>query len=435
MKKSSYPTSLQDIPVPSSAKVEAQLIKDLVLNPEAIGEVADGIAEEMFTKPSRQLIWRHLLKMYEAGATIDDAHVLQEVGHDYLEIVAGTTYGSALDATRHAAQLRSIAARRRAYSASVHFLQRVAAEDMHEDEVYSASEVMAEDVQRGFSLTSERPIADVMADTLKEFQARQEVEESGNLYFVPTSFPSLDAKIGGGLRPGQLVILAARPGVGKTALMVQMARAAAEAKFPVAIYSLEMSATELATRYLYATGKINAGQVARGFFDWQRIEEASGEYLHLPITVNDFSRQLPDILGRLALNVKRGLCRVAFIDYLGYIRHESQDKGANTAQRIAEITAELKNAAKRLKIPIVLLSQLNRESAKGDRAPELYDLRDSGGIEQDADIVLMLQRTQVQAEDRLIIWGRKNRAGQINFSVDVEIQNDYTKFIEYHPNF
>ena len=256
------------------------------------------------------------------------------------------------------------------------------------------------------------------------------MKAEGKVLRVPTGIQQLDYITYGGFNAGNLVILAARPSVGKTAIMLQMAKAAAFTGKNVNLFNLEMTNTELAQRLLFSTGHLAPLQVARGEVEWSSFELAASRFAGKPMYLNDSSRTLEEIRARIVMNVQAGKCDVAFIDYLGLIKKNSNNK--TMAQAIGEITNELKNLALSCKIPIVLLCQLNRVSASEKRPPEMHDLRDSGDIEQDADIILMLERPQEDESGRAVnVWVRKNRQGAAgNVKIELVANETYTKFYE-----
>ena len=213
--------------------------------------------------------------------------------------------------------------------------------------------------------------------------------------------------------------------------MLQMAKTAARSDNPVILFSLEMTCPELCERLLFSTGKVSPFKMANGEVEWQAFLEAENELRPLPIFINDFSRSLDEIVSRLTRAVKQGRCKIAFIDYLGLIQ-DTLNPGYNKLyQIIAKITGDLKAAAKRLGIPIVLLCQLNRDQAREKRAPELFDLRDSGSIEQDADVVIMLEPRY--EEGRIFAWLRKNRNGKRDLAFVLVPNKTYSAFEEGLP--
>ena len=246
---------------------------------------------------------------------------------------------------------------------------------------------------------------------------------------MPTGFSVLDYLTYGGFNAGNLVILAARPSVGKTAVMLQMAKAAAMAGKAVNLFNLEMTNVELAQRFLFSTGSVTPQQVARGDMEWINFEIGSGKFSNQPIWLNDSAYTEDEIVRHITLNSQAGKCDIAFIDYLGLIRMNAK---LPLHQAIAETTKRLKQIAKQCGIPIVLLCQLNRASASENRPPAMYDLRDSGSIEQDADIILMLEKASYEEDGKEVnIWVRKNRQGKAgDIKIEIVGNDTFTAFTE-----
>lgn len=256
---------------------------------------------------------------------------------------------------------------------------------------------------------------------------------------VTTGFPSLDRATYGGFAPGNLVILAARPSVGKTSVALNIARAMSAANNKVAFFSLEMTAAELAQKLCLGTDRLDSNDFRRDSLDWKLIEAAGGEISGIDLLIDDTSLTLDEICAQIVLLHSQGKCNAAMVDYLGLVE-VTKDARVPLAIQLARATRRFKQLAKQLGIPIIVLCQLNRESSKEHRAPELHDLRDSGAIEQDADIVLMLQRNtdgmdltvENDLESRRVdIWVRKNRGGRAgNFRIDLEANETFSRFHE-----
>ena len=195
-----------------------------------------------------------------------------------------------------------------------------------------------------------------------------------------------------------------------------------------------MTDEELVQRLIVGTGLVSTLELVSGNVDWQNYERAAQMAISKNLIINDRAKSLDEICTNITLAVQRGKCKIAFIDYLGLIRHS--DRSKTQAQIIGDITHRLKGVAMECRIPIVLLCQLNRESAKENRSPVLTDLRDSGEIEQDADVVLMLERPRddmgTTIEDRIDMWVRKNRTGKCTFDEAYHLQGNesYSNFHE-----
>jgi replicative DNA helicase len=219
---------------------------------------------------------------------------------------------------------------------------------------------------------------------------------------VPTGFVDLD-KMTAGLQPSELVIVAGRPSMGKTALCLNLARyAAVEAQVPVAVFSLEMSKEQIAFRLLGTEAKIEFGRLRSGALardEWPRLTRAAGTLARAPIFVDDTPAlgiaELRAKARRLKREHKLGL---VIVDYLQLLR--GRRDAERREQEISEISRSLKALAKELSVPVVALSQLNRQvESRGDRRPQLSDLRESGAIEQDADVIAFIYRDEVYHPD------------------------------------
>lgn len=264
------------------------------------------------------------------------------------------------------------------------------------------------------SETEPARLGDALCDVLADVEARR--ERGGNLAGLPTGFRRFDGMTGG-LEPGQLVIVAARPSVGKTVVGCNIAAHVAASGTPVLFFTLEMTRREIAARILAARSGVSvqamrAGTNARD--DWDRMSTAVGASMAWPMFIDDTPAVTVAYVRAKARRIRRaqGLGLVV-IDYLGLMR----GTGDNRAQEVGSISRGLKALAKELQIPVIALAQLNRASeGRLNRQPTLADLRDSGEIEQDADIVAMLHRedmyrTAPELEGLAQMFIRKNRNG------------------------
>jgi len=418
-----------DIPFPDTTELERQVLADAVSFPETIGDILPLVHPDFFTTTARREIWNTITKYYNEGKPIDVTTIGTIHGPAFMEEI----YRKMNDSTPsgqlyHASILRDGAAKRRAYFAATTFLQNAISQKSTEQDILAAVEQFQRTVEGPAPLQNEAQLSAILNRIGEDIQDNAIAKKEGKAIRITTGFRQLDWWTYQGFAPGQLIILAARPSVGKTAVMLHMAKCAAKAGHPVYICSLEMTASELGQRMLFSTGKVTPKQVSNGDVDWQAFELANGELAPLPIYINDFSRSLDELVTRITQSVKQGHCKIAFIDYLGLIQDTISFGNTKLYQIISRITGTLKALAKRLGIPIVLLSQLNREQVKEKRAPELFDLRDSGSIEQDADIVLMLEPKP--DEGRIYMWLRKNRNGKKDEALVLVPNSTYSSFEE-----
>ncbi|GHT45620.1 replicative DNA helicase [Bacteroidia bacterium] len=245
-------------------------------------------------------------------------------------------------------------------------------------------------------------IAEVAKESIDKMYVRIKDKRNGITAGIPTGFRYLDF-FTNGWQKEKLVILAARPAVGKTSIAIKFAKAAATHGTPVAFFSLEMGCTELTDKMIVAQANINADRYASGEIqmpEWSRAETTATELSKLPIYIDDNSKAtVPSIVNRARLLKKQNKCGMVIIDYLQLVTPASKF-GKTREQEVSEMSRQLKVAAKELKIPFIVLCQMNREieSARG-REPQLSDLRESGSIEQDADIVIFINRPGMHVEE------------------------------------
>lgn len=427
--------SISEYNLPDTADLERQVIADAINSPEVVGEMMRYITEEAFTGSNRPRLWHTIADLYTQGETIDFVTLHAREGAAFIEEIIGKEVQGAMSrgAMNHALLLRDAVARRRAYYVGIRMLEASTKRENGEADLCALADSLGREIGGTAGAVSEVPISAVMDEIDRGMKERRELAKQGKLYRVPTGFVALNWNTYKGWGPGQLVILAARPSVGKTAIMLQMARSAAAAGFPVNIFSLEMTEEELGQRMVFSTGEVLPKDVASGLVEQARFDAAAGRFRPLPLYINDHSRSLEEIVARMTINARSGKCRVAFIDYLGLMDIATGYR-ENLNQAIGKMTGELKATAKRLKIPVILLCQLNRDAARADRAPELYDLRDSGAIEQDADIVLMLEQEQAVEPSTglrdINIWIRKNRQYKKDICIRVRPNKTYSQFEE-----
>ena len=451
-KQQVIPMSLADIPIPDTSRFEWQVLSDIIQENSQMAAVMEIVNESHFTSDLRKNVWNECVRLFNDGEPFDLSSVALAVGPEFVQHLYSpdVVLRGFRGAGGHARIRRHAAARRRCYRAGRAILGLSQEQGTTDTSIYArAAEAVAK--LEPDNAKREVKILDALNDLAEEIEKRELDKESGRPNRITTGIRSVDDVLYGGMAPGNLVIVAARPSVGKTALSLHMMKASAMAGHKAAMFSIEMTTDELAMRLVSSVSEeyedenyggmddkprrplISPYKIANGFDtqeDWDRFEQAVGQLDKLPIIVNDFARDLRDIVSRVTVLNKQGLCDVAYIDYLGLIKQAQADSRAPLYQQIADITGTLKATAKSLHIPIVLLCQLNREAAKQNKAPQLYNLRDSGSIEQDADVVLMLEQTPGPKLPDLEVWVRKNRQGEKDFGILMRPNDNYTDFKE-----
>jgi replicative DNA helicase len=434
---------------PQAVESEQSVLGGLMLDNEAWDRIADVLNENDFYRREHRLIFRAVSALSQEGQPADVVTVgewLENAGEldhaggfAYLNTLAAQTPGAAnilayAGNVRDRAVLRALI--RAASSIGTSAFQpegRSAPEilDQAERTILDISEATARR-RGGF-----QPIKSLLTAAVDRLDLLSKSENA--ITGLPTGFHDLDAMTSG-LQPGDLVIVAGRPSMGKTSLAMNMAEnVALGARRPVAVFSMEMPAEQLALRMLASLGRINAHKMRTGRLDeddWPRITSAIGILADAPLYVDDTPALTPLEVRSRARRLKRehGDLGMIVLDYLQLMQApESQE---NRATEVSNITRALKSLAKELHVPVVALSQLNRSlESRPNKRPVMSDLRESGAIEQDADVIFFIYRDEVYNEDSPdkgkaeIIIG-KQRNGPTG-KVPLTFLGEYTRFESY----
>lgn len=429
---------------PQATGAERAVLGGVLLEQEAATRAIEVVQSEAFYDPSHRRIFRAMVALFTRHEPIDVMTLSEELRKSGdLDSAGGVEYLTELvDSVPSAANIDHYARivldkyiLRQLISASSDI-----ARDCYRAET-DAETILDEAEQRIFHVSESRVtqgfthIKDILKDRFEEIQRVHETRES--VTGLPTGFIDLD-KYTAGFHPGDMVIVAGRPSMGKTSFALNIAQhVGLDEKRPVAIFSLEMSRELLVQRLLCSEAQVDAQKVRRGFTsakDIERLTNAAGLLSEAPVYIDDTPAiSTIDMRARARrLKVERDISMLV-IDYLQLAR--SSDRAENRQQEISSISRSMKALAKELKIPVVALSQLSRavESRGGDKRPMLSDLRESGAIEQDADLVLFLYRPEFYDPDdpekegkaELIIG--KQRNGPTG-TVPLIFEKQYTRF-------
>lgn len=419
--------SIREFPIPLTYTAENALLGALIERPSAIYEVRKYVDAKTFSDQKNAALWALLCEMDVNGEAISTETVYHRVDakHYTDNILPYIVERSVFDILEKANALIQLSTKRDIYFHAVNALRGSCTET-------DAGAIVADLTEFCDSINSRstddgiRHISKVNDDLGDVLQQRQVDREAGKKTRVPTGLPRLDWLTYGGLGNGNLVILAARPSVGKTAFMLQMARTSAEAGIPSLVFSLEMTNLELAQRINISTGLVQTRDLINGSVDWTAFEQATGKFADVPLWFTDSCFRINEIVAKITTAHKQGKCDIAYIDYLGLI---DGDEKQDLRLQVTYCTKRLKRLAKECNIPIVLLCQLNRDMSKEGREPQMHDLRESGSIEQDADIILMLARNREQDDKSVTMFVRKNRQGELG-QAEYRGENGYTTFYE-----
>jgi len=403
-KKKTNETLLDRVP-PQNLEAEKCVLGSIFLDNNALLKVVDLLTPEDFYRSAHGAIYRTMLELFNHNEPIDLVTVHNALkDKDLLEQVGGAAYlaelahfvPTAANVVYYAHIVREKSILRRLIAVSTEIASRCyeavePVDDLLEEAERAIFEIRAQGDSKSFY-----PIKEIIKSAVLQIEhLHQRYEE---ITGVPTGFTEFD-RLTAGLQPSDLIIVAGRPSMGKTALALNIAQyAAIEHKVPVAIFSLEMSKEQLATRMLCAEAKVDAQAVRTGRLsdaEWQRLTFAANRLSQAPIFVDDTPAITVLELRAKArrLMAEHGLGLV-IVDYLQLMR--SRERRERREQEISEISSSLKAMAKELNIPVVALSQLNRQvEARENKRPQLADLRESGAIEQDADVIVFIYRDEV----------------------------------------
>ena len=420
--------TLDDYPLPETNVYEHRLLATIIQDYTLANEVMSIIKREMFSCEQTQQIWDVFCDMYYKKETIDMLTILPRVDKKYYldNILSAQAVFSPIATMDLALGFLDTYIKRMAYIESVTALQKI------------TNGVSSDVIREGFDTFSKRVtsgIGNKVGDDANEIANELADELSkGKVTRVATHIRTLDYFTYGGFNGGNLVILAARPSVGKTTIAMQIAQAASADNNKTLVFSLEMTKKELVQRLLQSTGLVSQYELVTHDINWDNYEKALGMVVNSNLIINDDAYNIHDIRHKIITSVKMQGVKMVLIDYLQLMKGDNPMLSKN--DQVGELTSALKQTAKQCNIPIIVLSQLSRETVRENRSPQLYDLRDSGCIEQDADIVVMLERSKDDMgaiiDNKIDMWIRKNRAGKCNFDNPIRLKGNeyYTNFVE-----
>ncbi len=440
--------SLYTVP-PQNIEAEQSILSAILIDNNTLLDVIELLAVDDFYKTAHQKIFAAIIDLFDKGEPIDLvtlANNLDESGH--LEDIGGATYLArlvdavplAVNAPHYAKIVHDKASLRKLIANANAIAKRCFKDEGDVDDVIDFAETSIFEISEKKSQQSFYPLSKLILQNIETLEEKQ-----GNRSLVtgvPMGFTLLD-NMTSGLQNSDLIILAARPSMGKTALALNIARnAAVEANVPVAVFSLEMSKEQLSLRMLCAEARLDSSRLRGGFFsmeDWHRLTDSAGVLSESPIYIDDTpnlsAMEIRAKARRLKMDKNIGL---VIIDYLQLMQ------GRSTAERrdleISEISRALKALAKELSLPVLALSQLNRMlEQRNDKRPRLSDLRESGALEQDADVVAFIYRDEIYNTDEnnpkkgtADIILAKQRNGPVG-DVTLAFLNSYTRFENLAP--
>jgi replicative DNA helicase len=398
-------TTIRGKQPPQNAEAEASLLGAILIDADAIVKIADSITSADFFEARNQRIYEAMVDLYEKRSAIDTLTLANQLkANNYLDMVGGPAYLAELTnfvpTAAHAEQYADIVAqkamRRRLISTAQELSQ------LGYDESTGLRELIEEAETRLFSVSQQQvkqsivSIEDILAESFERLDDLH--KDKKKLRGVPTGYRDMDSMLAG-LQRSDLFILAARPSMGKTAFVLNLAHnVAVQAKEPVLIFSLEMSKEQLVDRLLSMESGVDAWALRTGNLtdqDFEKIADAMGVLSEAPIYIDDTPGiTVSDMRTKARREAHQHQLGLVVVDYLQLMSGGSRFSGdGNRVQEISEISRGLKVLARELNVPLIALSQLSRSvESRSPQIPQLADLRESGSIEQDADIVAFLYR-------------------------------------------
>ncbi|MCK9159584.1 MAG: AAA family ATPase [Bacteroidaceae bacterium] len=447
-----------ELPTPADVDLEEVVVGTCLLESTTFGKIADILGPEMFYDMKARLIFTTLNKMFNAGKPIDlctvkiameEEGTLEQAGGPYHLALLSSKVAGSMHVMTHALIVKEMYMRRemrdRMYTLQARSVNLA----------YDIADTMIEihnliDFLEGVAKIGEnmQSLKEIMDDTIRDGELRCEKNKQG-LIGIPTGLKGLD-EMTAGFQGGELVVLAARPGVGKSAMMLHMAMAAAKAGNSVLIFSLEMLNVQLGNRILTGQSNVDSKRWKAGTVDAAEMDEAkeaARQLAPLPISIDDNADVTTSyVRSCIRSKIVKDGCDVVYFDYLQVANMGSEDGKANWNREleVSQATRRLKLIAKEFNIPVVMLSQLNRDAEERKvLRPEISQLRESGAIEQNADIVLLLYRpallklkedpvSKYPSKNLGVIIVGKNRNGETG-DVYFNHNDPMTKFEDYVP--
>ncbi len=430
---------------PQDVAAEQSVLGGMLLSKDAIADVVEVLRGTDFYRPAHELVYEAILDLYGRGEPADAVTVAAELtkrgeigrvgGAPYLHTLISMV-PTAANAGYYAEIVRERAILRRLVEAGTKIVQLgYAADGGDADDIVDRAQAEIYAVTEKRTSEDYLPLSAIMEGALDEIEAIG--SRSGQMVGVPTGFTDLD-QLTNGLHPGQMIVVAARPAIGKSTLGLDVARSAAiKHGLASVIFSLEMGRNEITMRLLSAEARVPLHHMRSGTMsddDWTRLARKIGEVESAPLFIDDSpNMSMMEIRAKARRLKQRHDLRLIVIDYLQLM--QSGKRVESRQQEVSEFSRALKLLAKELEVPVIAISQLNRgPEQRTDKKPMMSDLRESGSIEQDADMVILLHREEMYERE-------SPRAGEADFivakhrngptaTITVAFQGHYSRFVD-----
>lgn len=435
--------------LPQNIEAECGVLGSIIIDPEAIVQVSDFLQAEDFYRDAHRTLYEVILHLYQGGEPADFITICDELERrNQLEHVGGASYITSLinqvPTSGNVEYYGHIVERTSTLRRLIHAAGQIAAvayEEGDADVALDKAEKLIFNISQRHSRSDFSSMEEILADYMQKLE--QLNARRGSIVGVPTGFTDLD-RMTGGLQRSDLIILAARPGVGKTSFALSLAHnAAVKFHHAVAIFSLEMSKEQLAQRLISMDAGIDQSRLRTGWIEedeWINIVNAGDKLSEANIWIDDTAGISTMEMHSKArrLQAEHGI-DLLIVDYLQLMQANTGKRNDNRVQEVGEISRSLKGLARELNIPVLALSQLSRSvESRQSKVPQLSDLRESGSLEQDSDIVMFIYRDDVynsESERKNIadVIVAKHRNGPVG-DVSLFFQASQTRFRDLEAN-
>ncbi len=429
---------------PADQAAEQAVLGAMLLSKDAIADVVESLKHEDFYRPAHATIYSAILDLYGRGEPADAVMVAGELTRSgEISRIGGAAYlhtlvsmvPTAANASYYARIVAERSVLRRMVTAGTRIVQMGYAGEGDVFDLVDRAQAEVYELTSGRSAEDYLPLRDIFDGTLNEIEAI--ANHGGQMVGVPTGFTDLDA-LTNGLHGGQLVIVAARPAIGKSTLGLDLARSASiKNGLTSVIFSLEMARNEIVMRLMSAEAQVPLAHMRSGGMtdvDWQKLARKSGSIVEAPLFIDDSpNMSMMEIRAKCRRLKQKHDLRLVIVDYLQLM--SSGKRVESRQQEVAEFSRALKLLAKELEVPVIAITQLNRgPEQRQDKKPMMSDLRESGSLEQDADVVILLHREDAYEKE-------SPRAGEADFivakhrngptaTITVAFQGHYSRFVD-----
>jgi len=432
---------------PQNLEAEQSVLGAILLENDALPKAIELLSPEDFYREPHRKIFNTMIELFEKNEAVDLITVTETLTRkNELDIAGGVTYianlashvPTAANVRYHSKIVKEKALLRALIRSTTEIASKVYESSLEAEELVDYAEMIIFAISDRRTKTSFFSLKEVIKSSFEMIEHLYDKKET--ITGIPSGFADLD-ELTTGFQPGDFIVIGGRPSMGKTALGLNIAQhVGREMKGPVAIFSLEMSKEQLALRMLCSEAKVDSNNVRKGIFskeDWRRLTSAAGRLAEAPIFIDDSS--YISVLEMRAkarrLKTEHGALSLVVVDYLQLMRGRGSFE--RREQEISEISRSLKGLSKELKVPVIALSQLNRSvEQRENKRPNLSDLRESGAIEQDADVILFLYRDEVYNKNNPSNRGKaeviiaKQRNGPTD-TIHLTFLSNCTRFVPY----